>query len=138
VICHCNHHCHCPWHEYLDMVLCFKITHGLVSLKPSVVLRICTTRYTRSSSNMDVVKYAIPNCETTMYRRSFSKRTIRTWNTLDDKLNLCMDSLNSFKLRYYFISLESTYDCEDPQIFKSICLRFNSSCSLTHPLNCCY
>ena len=52
---------------------------------------------------------------------------IRTWNTLTDTLDLSTD-LRSFKTilkSCYFTALETSYDCEDPRTFKTICSRRN-------------
>ena len=50
-------------------------------------------------------KFVVPPCKTTTHQRSFWIRSIRTWNTLADKLDLSMISLNFFKsvmFSYYF------------------------------------
>jgi hypothetical protein len=39
----------CYWHEYLDMVLFYKTTHGLVHINASLLPTIRTSRQTRSS-----------------------------------------------------------------------------------------
>ena len=129
----------CYWHEYLDMVFFFKATHGLVSLKSSILPVIRTSRPTRSSTS-NVAKFVTRKCKTTTYQRSFFIRTCRIWNSLADELNFNMDSLNSFKSvmsKYYFAALETCYNCEDPRTLKTICLKCNSSRSLTRPVSCC-
>ena len=45
------------WHEYLDMTLFFKLTHGMLSVDPSIVPVMRNTRSTRSSSNGSITKY---------------------------------------------------------------------------------
>ena len=131
----------CYWHEYLDMVLFFKIVHNLVSVKQFVVPSVRTTRCTRSSSNSDVIKFNVPRCKTSTYQRSFLVRTTRVWNTLADVLNISTNNLNSFKsvmLNYYFTSMETTYDPENPRTFKTICVKCNLPRSLMHPVECCF
>ena len=123
------------WHEYLDMVFFFKITHGLVkisSLIQPVPRRSRPTRY----SNRNVIKYNVPKCKTVTYQKSFTIRTVRVWNSLSDELNLITDSLSSFKstmLNYYFSAL-SNYDCNNPRTFKTICLK--CARMLCHPISC--
>jgi hypothetical protein len=55
----------CYWHEYLDMVLFYKITHGLVHINASLFPTIHTSRQTRSSTSTST-KYVIPKCKTSM------------------------------------------------------------------------
>ncbi len=68
------------WHEYLDLTLFFKITHGSVETSALPVIR-ATRRTTRSSSN-NSVKYVIRKCKTTTYQQSYFVRTCRLWNGL--------------------------------------------------------
>ena len=61
--------------------------------------------------------------------------------SLADELNLNMVNLNLFKstiLSYYFRALETSYDPENPGIFKTICTKCNLN-ELWHNLhvNCC-
>ena len=102
----------CYWYEYLDMVHYFKVTRGLIN--SSYLPLKNNTRYTRSSSsNTSTPKYVVPRCKTTTHQRSFWMRSIRTWNTLADKLDFSMISLNLFKsvmFNYYFTALEKMYD----------------------------
>jgi hypothetical protein len=129
----------CYWHEYLDLVYFFKVTRGLT--ESSFMLRKKTTRKTRASNNGNPAKYEVPKCKTTTFQKSFWIRTIRTWNTLTDTLDLSMQYLGSFKSvmqKYYFVALEKTYDCDDPRTFKTICPKCNSARTLTEPVNCCF
>ena len=79
----------CYWHEYLDLILFFKITKGLVfsRLRPQPVSS--SRRITRSTSNS--VKYIVPRSKTTAYQKSFLIRSCRIWNILADELNLNID-----------------------------------------------
>ena len=71
----------CYWHEYLDLILFFKIIKGLVSstLRPEQVSP--NRRITRSTSNS--VKYIVPRSKT-RYQKSFLIRSCRIRNTLSD------------------------------------------------------
>ena len=131
----------CYWHEYLDLVFLFKITHGLVNVKPSLIPRVRRNiRHTKSSNNPNT-KYVVPKSKTTTYQRSFLVRVTRTWNILADEFEICMDNLNSFKSvinKYYFTSLATTYDPDNPRTFKIICCKCNTPRSLTRPIPCCF
>jgi hypothetical protein len=129
----------CYWHEYLDMVYPFKATHGLTN--SSSAPRKKTTRTTRASNNTNTVKYEVPQCRTTTLQRSFWIRTIRTWNTLTDTLDLSMENLGTPKSvmqRHHSAALEKAYECDDPRTFKTICPKCNSARTLTEPVNCCF
>ena len=130
----------CYWHEYLDLVLIFKSTHGLIDLNPSIIPRVRSTRCTRSSADIKSIKYDIPRCKTT-YQRSYIVRVARTWNVLADDLNSSMDSLavfKSFLLKYYFNALNTTFNIEDPRSFKTICSKCNTARSLNNRITCCF
>ena len=127
------------WHEYLDLTLFFKITHGFVETSALPVIR-ATRRTTRSSSNNSVT-YVIRKCKTTTYQQSYLVRTCRLWNGLADELHFNTDSLSVFKsilLKYYYQSLELNYDPDNPRTLKTICLKCNSVRSLARPVSCCY
>ena len=100
----------CYWHEYLDLILFFKITHGLLKTSASPVIQ--SSRRTTRSNSSNTIKYVIPRCKTTSYQKSFLVRTSRIWNTLIDAIDLHTDSLAVFKsclLNYYFTSVDITY-----------------------------
>jgi hypothetical protein len=114
----------CYWHEYLDLILFFKITHGLLKTSASPVIQ--SSRRTTRSNPSNTVKYVIPRCKTTSYQKSFLVRTSRIWNTLIDAIDLHTDSLAVFKsclLNYYFTSVDITYNPENPRTFRSLCLK---------------
>ena len=69
----------CYWHGYLDLILFFKITRGLVSsrLRPESVSP--SRRITRSTSNS--VKYIVPRSKTATYHKSFLVRSCRIWKS---------------------------------------------------------
>ena len=64
------------WHEYLDMVFFFKMTHDLVHVKSNLVPVPRRTRPTRSSSSK-AVKYTVRQCKTSTYQKSYLIRTTR-------------------------------------------------------------
>ena len=129
------------WHEYLDLILFFKITHGLVTINPNVSPAVVTDRRTTRSTSSNKVKYVIPKCRTSTHQKSFLVRACRIWNYLADELNLTTDkSLTVYKsnlLKYYSRSLNINYDPENSRTFKSICLKCNCVRSLSRPISCC-
>ena len=129
----------CYWHEYLDMVLFYKITHGLVHINASLLPTIRTSRQTRSSTSSST-KYVIPKCKTSTYQRSFFIRSTRIWNLLTDQLKLDTCGLSTFKtviFNYYSMSLRTCYNVNDPRSYKTICPKCNSVRSLSIPISCC-
>ena len=73
-------------------------------------------------------------------QKSFRIRTSRIWNCLEDELDLSPSTLSSFKsviFNYYKSTLAVSYDCKDPRLFKSICLKCNSARPLSRPITCC-
>lgn len=129
----------CYWHELLDMVLFFKITHQLVDVHPSLHPVIRTTRSTRSSTSSSP-KYIVPKCKTVTFQRSFIVRTTRIWNNLVDELKLNTESLSSFKtimLKYYTESLNACFNIDDPRSYKTICPKCNFVRRLTASISCC-
>ena len=129
----------CYWHEYLDVVFFFKLTHGSVNQSPSISPPIRPIRTTRSSSKF-TPKFTVPKCKTTTRQRSFLIRSTRIWNTLADPLHLTMDTLSSFQsvfLNYYYTALESTFNI-DPRTFRTICTKCNQVRNLNSRITCCY
>ena len=127
------------WHEYLDLILFFKITHGLVEMSALPVIHVMQ-RTTRSSSSNNA-KYLVRKCKTSTYQQSFFVRTCGIWNSLVDELNYDTNCFNSFRsalLEYYHKSLEVNYNPDNPRTFKTICLKCNSVRSLTYPISCCF
>ena len=60
-------------HEYLNMVVFFKIIYGIVSVDPSIIPKARITRPTRSSSS-GVIKFVEPKCQTATYRKFYTIR----------------------------------------------------------------
>ena len=106
----------------MDLILFFKITHGLGTRNPNVSPAIHVTRRTTRSTSSNPLKYVITKCRTTTYQKSFLVRACRVWNYLANELNITMDtSLTVFKsdlLKYYFISLNVNYDPDNSRTFK--------------------
>ena len=130
----------CYWHEYLDMVFFFKVTHNLVNLKPSVLPVVRKSSRTTRASTGIAPKYIVPRCKTSTYQRSFLVRCCRIWNVLAEDLELTMNNLNTFKsamLSYYVLCLNNTYNCEDSRTFKSICVKCNTARNLSCQVKCC-
>ena len=129
----------CYWHEFLGMVLFYKIIHDLVSIHPIIHPTIHSSRPTRSSTSKNP-KFVVPKCKTVTHQRSYIIRTTRIWNHLVDELNLNTDSFSSFKsplFKYYESSSYLCYNVDDPRSYKTICPKCNSVSSLTTSLSCC-
>ena len=129
----------CYWHEFLDMVLFYKIINDLISVHPTIRPTIRSSRPTRSSTSKNP-KFVVPKCKTVTHQRSYIIRTTRIWSHLVDELNLNTDSFSSFKsslFKYYESSLYLCYNDDDPRSYKTICPACNSVRSLTTSLSCC-
>ena len=131
----------CYWHELLDMMLFYKITHNLVDIDPSLrpIVR-CSSRPTRSSADSRT-KFVVPRCRTTTFQKTFMIRSTRMWNHLVDELALSPDtSFSSFKTslhKHYLSALNMCYDVDDPRTYKTVCVKCNSVRSLTVLPSCC-
>ena len=62
---------------YLDMIFIFKAAKGLINMNTSVLPQIHKVRLTRSSSDLNIVKFHIRKFNTTTFQRSFLNRTSR-------------------------------------------------------------
>ncbi len=126
------------WHEHLDLVFFFKITHAWFG---NLKYPIIPTHSDYPPIHPINLKYVIAKCKTTTYQKSYLGRSCRIWNTLADELNLKLDNLTTFKsvlFNYYNTSLNFNYSPEDPRTFKTICLKCNSVRSLSCPISCCF
>ena len=77
----------CYWHEFLDIVLFYKLIHGHVSIDTNLLPS--TTNNNRReirSSDTDHLKFSTNRCNTTTYQRSYLNRTTRLWNILPKEL----------------------------------------------------
>ena len=79
----------CYWHELLDLIFFFKITHGLVNVDPSVLRDVRKYRRTRSTTT-NINKYIPNKSKTTAYQKSFLVRACRIWNCLPDELDFSL------------------------------------------------
>jgi hypothetical protein len=103
------------WHEYLDMVLLFKLTNNMIYTQRALLPTVKEPgRSTRSSSRADgAIMLEEQLCRTSTYARFRSKRV---WNVLPEDISRNTTSLSSYKhflKEYYQNALKSTYDFED-------------------------
>ena len=73
----------CYWHEFLDIVLFYKLTHGHVSIDTDLLPspKNINRRKTRSS-DPDHLTFTTKRCKTTTYQKSYLNRVTRLWNIL--------------------------------------------------------
>ena len=72
----------CYWHEFLDLVVFFKATDGIVCVSHDVLPeRIVPTRVTRANAS-NVKSFRPKKCHTSTYQQSFFVRTSVIWNAL--------------------------------------------------------
>ena len=94
------------WHEYLDMVLLFKLTKNMTYTEKAL-LPTEPGRSTRSSSRVDgaIILEEQP-CRTSTYARSYLVRSKRVWNVLPKEIRRNTTSLSSYKhlLKEYYQS----------------------------------
>ena len=105
----------CYWHELLDMVLFYKLTHGLMTIDPSLLPLPTNTNNKRAtrSSDPDHLSFTTTRCKTSTYQKSYLNRCARLWNALPKELTGKNTSLAGFKYRiyqYYKLALETVYD----------------------------
>ena len=130
----------CYWHELLDLVYFYKVTHNMIYLDPSAVcvVRECArrTRISVTSSQSFVLK----KCRTSTFQKSFFIRTTRIWNLFITRLDLDNVTFENFKSvlhGYYSRALAINYDPNSPSSFKSICLKCNTAKVLDQEISCC-
>ena len=116
----------CYWHELLDMVLFYKLTHGLITIDPSLLPLPTNTNNKRAtrSSDPDHLSFTTTRCKTSTYQKSYLNRCARLWNALPKELTGKNTSLACFKYiiyTYYKLGRETVYDVDDPRTWKSIC-----------------
>jgi hypothetical protein len=132
------------WHEYLDLVLLFKMMNGLVDVSDDIIperIVIGNSRRTRATSNPESILLRETKCRTVTFQRSFINRSTRTWNILPDELRHQSLSLVNFKtllLDYYRSALNLVYEQNNPRTWKSICPKCNKARSLASPISCCF
>ena len=129
------------WHEYLDMLFFYKANCGIMRLSGAVDPKHNeNSRITRSvdpnSINFQVRKY-----KTSTYQQTYTIRTTRIWNILPGSITDKSNSLITFKnllIKYYYTALDRNYNVDDPQSWKTICLKCNQARDLTKPIACCF
>ncbi len=128
------------WHEYLDLVLLYKIINGYTYIDNSARPTMAGSGITRSESNENVIKFSIPFANTVTFQTSYFIRACKTWNTLSCDLCHRDIGLNTFKSKfktYYKHALSKVYNCDDPCTWKSICVKCRRARSLDGVLRCC-
>lgn len=131
----------CYWHEYLDMVLFYKLVTGIAKIDPKVTPSVISPRKRTRNQGSAEILFKQPFCRTSTYQKSFLIRTTRIWNSLPQETRQLKVSLSSYKsllLQYYTLSLQSTYDPDDLRSWRTICVKCNSARSLHKPLTCCF
>ena len=131
------------WHELLDIVLFYKLTHGRMTIDPYLLPLPTNTNNKRAtrSSDPDHLSFTTTRCKTSTYQKSYLNRCARLWNALPKELTGKNTSLAGFKYRiyqHYKLAPETVYDVDDPRTWKSICLSCNK---LPRNLSCeisCY
>ena len=131
----------CYWHEFLDIVLFYKLIHGHVSIDTNL-LPSTTNNHRRETrlSDTDHLKFSTNRCKTTTYQRE-QNRTTRLWNILPKELTGINISLTQFKsglFKYYQLAVKNVFDVDDPRTWKSICLSCNKCRNLSCEISCCY
>ena len=78
----------CYWHELLDMVLFYKLTHRLMTIDPSLLPLPTNTNNKRAtrSSDPDHLSFTTTRCKTSTYQKSYLNRCARLWNALPKEL----------------------------------------------------
>lgn len=74
------------------------------------------------------------------YYLSFFIRTCQIWNNSASIINIETQTLNSFKtvmFNFYLASLLLPYNPNNPETFKSICLKCNTVHTLNFKITCC-
>ena len=132
----------CYWHEFLDMVTFYKLTHDIMTIDKDLLQSSPSNnrRQTRSS-DPNHLSFTTAQCKTTTYQWSFLNRTKRLWNVLPKNLTNINISLRQFKtelFKYYKLAARNVFDFDNPRTWKSICLNCNKSCNFSRQISCCY
>ena len=128
------------WHEYLDLVLLYKIINGYTYIDDNARPTMAGSGITRSQTNKDIIKFSIPFANTVTFQTSYFIRSCKTWNILGCDLRHKDIGLYTFKSKlktYYEHALSNVYDCDDPRTWKSICVKCRRVRSLNGGLSCC-
>ena len=116
------------WHEYLDLVYLFKCV--ISNSDPNISIK-ASVRQTRSNTNNGIL-LNVAKCRTVSYQTSFYIRSAKVWNNLPCCIRDITKSLVSCKralFMYYKDLTKTIYDPDDPNSFKSVCVK----CHVSHP-----
>ena len=128
------------WHEYLDLVLLYKIINNYTYIDESSLPKIAKSGSTRSETNENLIKFVIPFAKTVTFQTSYFIRACKTWNILSNNLrnrDIGMQTFKSELKMYYRNALTSVYSCDDPRTWKSVCVKCKRARSLNGVIGCC-
>ena len=128
------------WHEYLDMVLLYKLINNYTYIDESALPIIAESGKTRRETNENVIRFVIPFAKTVTYQSSYLIRACKTWNVLFSDLRNRDIGLQAFKSglkTYYKYALSNIYKYDDPRTWKSVCVKCKRARSLDGVLSCC-
>ena len=132
----------CYWHEFLDMVTFYKLTHGIMTIDNNLLQPSPDNNNNRretTSFDLNHLSFTAAQCRTSTYQRSFLNRTKKIWNVLPKSLTNNNISLGQFKnglCKYYKSALKDVFDVDNPKTWKSICLSCNKSRNLSCQMSC--
>ena len=130
------------WHEYMDVLLLFKLTRGFISSDLNILPEQNNKlRMNLRSQNTTLLTHHIPKTKTLCYQNSYVVRASRIWNTLPDELRLPGISYHRFKSllsQYYFTATKTTFDKDHSKSWKTICTKCHQARSLNTFKNCCF
>jgi hypothetical protein len=70
------------WHEYLDLVLLYKIINGYTYINDSARPTLAGSGITRSETNENIYNFSIPFANTVTFQNSYFIRACKTWDIL--------------------------------------------------------
>ena len=95
------------WHEYLDLILFYKIAHGLVTINPDILPTVLLNQLITRSTSSKTPKYVIPKCRTTTYQKSFLVKACTLWNEIADEQNITIWTLHLLYWKFICSSITS-------------------------------
>ena len=102
----------CYWHEFLDIILFYKLTPGHVSIDTDLLPSPTNVNIRETkSSDPDHLTFTTKQCKTTTYQTSYLNRVTRLWNILPRDLTGKNISLNMDSS----ITISQVYDVDDPR-----------------------
>jgi hypothetical protein len=128
------------WHEYLDMVLLYKLINNYTYIDESALPIIAESGITRRETNENVIRFVIPFAKTVTYQSSYLIRACKMWNVLNSDLRNRDIGLQAFKSglkTYYKYALSNIYKYDDPRTWKSVSVKCKRARSLDGVLSCC-